>query len=104
MVDPARLALLVLATAVAAITSGSLAASWHDATHAYGTQTRQCINAYCHDADTPHAALLVLHGGYFNSGSKADRAGTAHYYAGHGFAVFSADYRYNTDVSWLGAP
>lgn len=96
------LVLLVLATAVAAVTSGSHAATRHEATYAYGTHTRQGIDAYWYDAATPRPALLILHGGYFNSGGKADWASTARYFADQGFAVFSADYRYNTDVAWPG--
>jgi acetyl esterase/lipase len=96
------LVLLLLATAVAAITSGSHAATRHEATYAYGTKTRQGIDAYWYDAAAPRPALLILHGGYFNSGGKADWADTARYFADQGFAVFSADYRYNTDVAWPG--
>ncbi|MCW2858688.1 MAG: Esterase/lipase-like protein [Actinoallomurus sp.] len=96
------LVLLVLATAVAAVTSGSHAATRHEAGYAYGTQTRQGIDAYWYDADTPQPALLLLHGGYYNSGGKADWTSTARYFADHGFAVFAADYRYNTDVAWPG--
>jgi acetyl esterase/lipase len=96
------LVLLLLATAVAAVTSGSHASTRHEAGYAYGTHTRQGIDAYWYDADTPRPALLLLHGGYYNSGSKTDWAGTARYFADQGFAVFSADYRYNTDVAWPG--
>jgi acetyl esterase/lipase len=96
------LVLLVLATAVAAVTAGSHAATRHEAAYAYGTQTRQGINAYWYDADTPRPALLILHGGYWNSGSKTDWIATARYFADQGFAAFSADYRYNTDVAWPG--
>ncbi len=94
------LVLLVLATAVAAITSGSHAATRHEATYAYGSQTRQGIDAYWYDADTPQPALLILHGGYFDSGGKTDWASTARYFADQGFAVFSADYRWGTDAAW----
>jgi len=38
--------LLVLATAVAAVTAGSHAATRHEVTYAYRTQTRQGIDAY----------------------------------------------------------
>jgi acetyl esterase/lipase len=96
------LVLLLLATAVAAITSGSHAATRHEASYAYGSHTRQGIDAYWYDAATPRPALLILHGGYWASGGKADWAGTARYFADQGFAVFSADYRYNTDVAWPG--
>ncbi|GLY87483.1 alpha/beta hydrolase [Actinoallomurus iriomotensis] len=96
------LVLLAVATAVAAITSGSHAATRHEATYAYGSATRQGIDAYWYDSSTPLPALLILHGGYFNSGSKTDWASTARYFADHGFAVFSADYRYNTDAAWPG--
>jgi acetyl esterase/lipase len=96
------LILLVLAAAIAAITSGSGADTRHEASYSYGTQTRQGIDAYWHSAAAPQPALLVLHGGYFNSGGKADWASTARYFADHGFAVFSADYRYNTDIAWPG--
>jgi hypothetical protein len=50
------LVLLILPAAVAAITSGSHAATRHEATYAYGTQTRQGIDAYWHDAATPQPA------------------------------------------------
>jgi acetyl esterase/lipase len=94
--------LLVLVTAVAAVTAGSHAATRHEASYTYGTSTRQGIDAYWYDTATPQPALVIFHGGYFNTGGKADWASTARYFADHGFAVFSADYRYNTDVAWPG--
>lgn len=96
------LIMLVLATAIAAVASGSGAATRHEAGFAYGTQTRQTLDAYWYEATAPQPALLILHGGYWNSGSKSDWATTARYFADNGFAVFSADYRYNTDVAWPG--
>jgi acetyl esterase/lipase len=96
------LVLVVLATAFAAVISGSHAATRHEATYAYGTQTRQGVDAYWYDAGARQPALLILHGGYFDSGGKGDWANTARYFADHGFAVFSADYRWNTDVAWPG--
>jgi acetyl esterase/lipase len=96
------LVVLLLIAVVAVVTSGSHAANRHEATYSYGTQARQGIDAYWYDADTPHPALLILHGGYYDSGSKSDWKGTARYFADHGFAVFSADYRYDTDAEWPG--
>jgi acetyl esterase/lipase len=96
------LILLGVATVVAAITSGSHAATRHEVSYSYGSHTRQGIDAYWYDTAAAQPALLILHGGYYNSGSKADWANTARYFADHGFAVFSADYRYNTDVAWPG--
>jgi acetyl esterase/lipase len=94
--------LLAAATAVAAVTSGSHAATRHEAAYTYGSATRQGIDAYWYDSDTPRPALLLLHGGYWGSGSKTDWASTARYFADHGFAVFAADYRWGTDVAWPG--
>ncbi|HZE32463.1 MAG TPA: alpha/beta fold hydrolase [Actinoallomurus sp.] len=94
------LVVLLLAVVVAAVTSGSRAATRHEATYTYGTQVRQGIDAYWYDADQARPALLILHGGYFNSGSKTDWAATARYFADHGFAVFAADYRWGTDAEW----
>jgi acetyl esterase/lipase len=96
------LVLLMLTAVVAVVTSGSHAATRHEGTYAYGSQIRQGIDAYWYETATPRPALLILHGGYWNSGGKADWASTARYFADHGFAVFSADYRYNTDVAWPG--
>ncbi|WP_141962437.1 alpha/beta hydrolase [Actinoallomurus bryophytorum] len=93
---------LLLIAVVAVVTSGSHAANRHEATYSYGTQVRQGIDAYWYDADTPHPALLILHGGYYDSGSKSDWTSTARYFADHGFAVFAADYRYDTDAEWPG--
>jgi acetyl esterase/lipase len=96
------LVVLLLIAVVAVVTSGSHAANRHEATYSYGTQVRQGIDAYWYDAETPHPALLILHGGYFNSGSKSDWTSAARYFADHGFAVFAADYRYDTDAEWPG--
>jgi acetyl esterase/lipase len=96
------LIVLVLVTAVAAVTAGSRAATRHEATYTYGTATRQGIDAYWYDTATPQPALVIFHGGYFNTGSKTDWASTARYFADQGFAVFSADYRWGTDVAWPG--
>lgn len=93
---------LVLITAAAAVTAGSRAATRHEASYAYGRSVRQGIDAYWYDTATPQPVLVIFHGGYFNTGSKADWASTARYFADQGFAVFSADYRYNTDVAWPG--
>jgi acetyl esterase/lipase len=94
------LVVLLLIGAVAVVTSGSHAANRHEATYSYGVQTRQGIDAYWYDTATPRPALLLLHGGYYDSGSKSDWVSSARYFADHGFAVFSADYRYDTDAAW----
>ena len=96
------LVVLLLIAVVSVVTSGSHAANRHEATYAYGTQVRQGIDAYWYDTDTPRPALLLLHGGYYDSGSKSDWTSTARYFADHGFAVFAADYRYDTDAAWPG--
>lgn len=93
------LILLVLITTVAAVTAGSRAATRHEGAYAYGTATRQGIDVYWYDGATPRPALVFFHGGYFTTGSKADWAGAGRYFAYHGFAVFSADYRWGTDVA-----
>ena len=94
------LVVLLLIGAVAVVTSGSHAANRHEATYSYGVQARQGIDAYWYDTATPRPALLLLHGGYYDSGSKSDWVSSARYFADHGFAVFSADYRYDTDAAW----
>jgi acetyl esterase/lipase len=100
------LALLVLAASVAAITAGSGGGSGadtrHEASYAHATMTRQGVDAYWHSAGTPQPALLLLHGGFFGSGGRTDWTGAARYFADHGFAVFSADYRRGADAAWPG--
>ncbi|MGH3390267.1 MAG: alpha/beta hydrolase, partial [Actinomadura sp.] len=46
--------------------------------------------------------IVIVHGGYWNSGSKADWKATAEWYATQGFAVFSVDHRFGTEAPWPG--
>jgi acetyl esterase/lipase len=83
-----------------AITPGSHAAARHEAGHAYAAGVRHAIDAYWYDTAVPRPALLILHGGHWSSGGRGEWAGTARYFADHGFAVFAADYRYGADAAW----
>ncbi|HEX9824325.1 MAG TPA: alpha/beta hydrolase [Actinomycetota bacterium] len=51
------------------------------------------LDAYLPDADAPVPAILVIHGGGWSAGSRADVAPVARALAGAGFAAFAIDYR-----------
>jgi acetyl esterase/lipase len=74
----------------------------HEGTYAYGTHVRQALDAYWNDpADgVAQPGIVIVHGGYWNSGDKADWKGTAEWYAGQGFAVFAINHRYDAEAFW----
>jgi acetyl esterase/lipase len=43
---------------------------------------------------------MLIHGGYWYEGDKAEWATHARYFADQGYAVFSINYRLNTDGAW----
>jgi len=47
------------------------------------------------------AAVILVHGGAFSGGSKADMAGYANTFAERGFVVFSIDYRLRPGYDWF---
>ncbi|MBT2209193.1 alpha/beta hydrolase [Actinomadura sp. NEAU-AAG7] len=71
-----------------------------ETTHAYGEHPRQQLDAYYQSGPEPRPALIVVHGGHWYEGDKQDWAGTSRWFAGQGYAVFSVDYRLNTDAPW----
>jgi len=98
--------LLVLAGLVGAGTLVPLAISQaaaveHTETYRYGSHARQALDAYW---NTPkegiQPGIVIVHGGYWNSGRRTDWKSTAEWYAQRGFAVFAVDHRYNTDAPW----
>ncbi|HEX6471051.1 MAG TPA: alpha/beta hydrolase fold domain-containing protein [Streptosporangiaceae bacterium] len=93
---------LVVLFAVAPETSHATVA--HEQTYAYGSHVRQALDAYWNDpADgAAQPGIVIVHGGYWNSGDKAEWKGTAEWYAGQGFAVFSINYRYDAEAFWPG--
>lgn len=48
----------------------------------------------------PRSAVLWVHGGGFNAGSRDEQAGMARYLAGHGYPVVSVDYRLHSAQPW----
>ncbi|KAB2340014.1 alpha/beta hydrolase [Actinomadura rudentiformis] len=80
----------------------SEAAVKHSATYAYGSHVRQKLDAYWNDPKpgTTQPGLIIIHGGYWNSGARGDWKSAAQWYANRGFAVFSIDHRFNTDAAW----
>src|SRR3954462_15493202 len=54
----------------------------HEGTYAYGSHVRQALDAYWNDpADgVAQPGIVIVHGGYWNSGDKADWKGTAEWY------------------------
>jgi acetyl esterase/lipase len=75
----------------------------HAVTYKYGGHARQALNAYWNDPEAgTQPGIVIVHGGNWNSGSKADWKSTAEWYAGKGFAVFSVDHRFGTEAAWPG--
>lgn len=69
----------------------------------YGSHARQALDAYWNDPESgTQPGIVIVHGGYWNSGSKADWKATAEWYATQGFAVFSVDHRFGTEAPWPG--
>lgn len=71
-----------------------------ETTHAYGQHARQQLDAYYHSNAEPQPALILVHGGHWYGGDKQDWAATARWFADQGYAVFSINYRLNTDAPW----
>jgi acetyl esterase/lipase len=75
----------------------------HTATYGYGSHARQALDAYWNDPESgTQPGIVIVHGGNWNSGSKADWKLTAEWYAGQGFAVFAVDHRFGTEAAWPG--
>jgi acetyl esterase/lipase len=71
-----------------------------ESSYAYGSHARQTLNAYYYQRTTEQPALVLIHGGYWYEGDKAEWATHARYFADQGYAVFSINYRLNTDNAW----
>jgi acetyl esterase/lipase len=69
-------------------------------TYAYGTDPEQQLDAYYTPTLTRQPALVIIHGGYWYEDDKSGWASTAAWYAERGYAVFSINYRLNTDAAW----
>ncbi|WP_194293449.1 alpha/beta hydrolase [Actinomadura macrotermitis] len=80
----------------------SHAAVGHTKSYAYGSHKRQALDAYWNDPKpgSSQPGIVILHGGYWQTGKKIDWKANAEWFAGQGFAVFSVDYRFNTDAPW----
>jgi acetyl esterase/lipase len=102
LLRPAVLAVGLIAV-VALLQGLSRATVAHEASFSYGSHARQALDAYWNDPDSgTQPGIVIVHGGYWNSGSKADWKATAEWYATHGYAVFSVDHRFGTEAPWPG--
>ena len=54
---------------------------------------RLTLNAYLPDAPGPYPAVILIHGGYFQTGDKLNHRGLGDKIAGWGYAAFAIDYR-----------
>ncbi|HEY7482929.1 MAG TPA: alpha/beta hydrolase fold domain-containing protein, partial [Streptosporangiaceae bacterium] len=82
------------------VTTVTTAAALTEATYSYGSHPRQTLDAYYYKGTTKRYALVLVHGGYWYEGDKAEWATNARWFAGQGYSVFSINYRYNTDNAW----
>lgn len=97
------LAACAVAATVLTSANGSQAAAVNQRTYAYGSHTRQALDAYWRPSRTPRAGLVLVHGGTWDNGGRGGGwASAARWYADRGLAVFSVDHRYNTDAAWPG--
>jgi acetyl esterase/lipase len=92
--------ILSLALASIALIAGGLAPAVHPAVSLdrnirYGQAggVDLLMDAYLPSGPGPFAAVLVIHGGSWNSGDKADMAVPSEGFADAGFAAFAVDYR-----------
>lgn len=76
----------------------SQAAGRNEATYAYGSQSRQKLDAYWHSSASDQPAIVILHGGYWYE--DTGWATWSRYFSDKGYAVFSADYRLNFEAAW----
>ncbi|WP_067818821.1 alpha/beta hydrolase [Actinomadura kijaniata] len=69
--------------------------------YAYGSHARQKLDVFWKaPRKGTQPGLVIVHGGYWDGGSRVDWRSTAKWYAGQGFAVFSIDHRLVTDAPW----
>src|SRR5262245_36543772 len=79
----------------------SEAAVAHTGSYTYGSHIRQAFDAYWNDPEHgTQPGLVIIHGGYWNDGTRTAWKDTAQWYSNQGFAVFTLDHRYNTDAPW----
>ncbi|WP_031061746.1 alpha/beta fold hydrolase [Streptomyces ochraceiscleroticus] len=74
------------------------AASRSEATYAYGSHTRQKLDAYWNPTSGTQPGVVILHGGYWYE--DAGWATWSRTFADAGYAAFSVDYRLNFDAPW----
>ncbi len=69
--------------------------SYKSSTASYGSSSGQVLTAYTPTGDTQtnRAAVILVHGGSFTSGSRASLASTAQQLTNYGYVAFSIDYR-----------
>ncbi|MDI3422696.1 alpha/beta fold hydrolase [Streptomyces luteolus] len=79
-------------------TGTSSAVDRSEATYAYGSHTRQKLDAYWNASASAQPGIVILHGGYWYEDSGW--ATWSRYFADQGYAVFSVDYRLNFDAAW----
>jgi acetyl esterase/lipase len=80
----------------------TLHVAWlHRGTFGYGTDPAQRFDAYWPDVRRGRQpGILLLHGGYWLEGDKADWRRVARRLAARGYAVFVANYRLSRQAPW----
>jgi acetyl esterase/lipase len=89
------------ADAVAPSAPVAVARAVQQHTYAYGTDTRQRLDAYWGTPKTGRQpGVLLLHGGYWLSGDKGSWKTFAKKLSARGYAVFAANYRLSGQRHW----
>ncbi|HEX2317321.1 MAG TPA: alpha/beta hydrolase [Thermomonospora sp.] len=78
----------------------AMAAGQREVPYAYGPHARHRLTAYYLRRRTRQPAVVLLHGGYWYEGDRSSFATFARHLVGHGYAVFSINYRLNTQAGW----
>jgi acetyl esterase/lipase len=68
----------------------------------YGSSSRQELGAHWDPAVTRKPWVLLIHGGYWSSGSRSSWNASLERFTDAGYAAFAMDYRYSATSKWPG--
>jgi acetyl esterase/lipase len=68
----------------------------------YGSRSRQDVGAHWDPTVTGKPWVLLIHGGYWSSGSRSSWNASLERFTDAGYAAFAMDYRYSTTSKWPG--
>ncbi|MBO2450236.1 alpha/beta hydrolase [Actinomadura barringtoniae] len=69
-------------------------------TYAYGPYARNRLDAIYRKSRKARPALVLIHGGYWYEGDKSAWTNEGRWFSDRGYAVFTINYRLNTQARW----